>query len=80
MAGYTNKSGKKIWTLEDSDIEKAKDLGLDIMDIIPEGYDDYEIVDQKRSGGKVSRKRKGGSVSRKRGGKIMYGYKAGGKV
>ena len=29
---------------------------------------------------RVRTKRKGGSVSRKRGGKIMYGYKAGGKV
>ena len=32
-----------------------------------------------KSGGKVSRK-KGGTVSRKSGGKIMYGYKAGGRV
>ena len=29
---------------------------------------------------KIGKKRKGGSVSRKRGGKIMQGYKAGGKV
>jgi|6_EtaG_2_1085325.scaffolds.fasta_scaffold146854_1 hypothetical protein len=55
MAGYTDKSGKRIWTLEKNDIEKAKDLGLDIMDIIPKGYDDYEVVDRKSSGGKVKR-------------------------
>jgi hypothetical protein len=33
-----------------------------------------------KSSRKIYKKRKGGSVSRKRGGKIMYGYKAGGKV
>ena len=43
-----------------------------------EDYIEYKGED-KKTGGKVSRK-KGGTVSRKSGGKIMYGYKAGGRV
>ena len=43
-----------------------------------EDYMEYKGKDRK-TGGKVSRK-KGGTVSRKSGGKIMYGYKAGGRV
>jgi hypothetical protein len=41
----------------------------------------YKVPESKiKSSRKIYKKRKGGSVSRKRGGKIMYGYKAGGKV
>ena len=38
-----------------------------------------EPIAMSSKGGKLSRK-KGGTVSRKKGSKIMYGYKAGGKV
>ena len=57
----------------DEEIEQLRKLPNILKDLVPS-------LKGKRKGGKVSRKRKGGSVSRKRGGKIMVGYKAGGKV
>ena len=81
MAGW---SSKEKWLMERLQKEALEDAKIDS---IIKGFKQIGGIDpgketekyEKKKGGSVRRK-KGSTVSRKGGGKVMQGYKAGGKV
>ena len=62
------------------DIVKRLDKVLSILDTPETIKAKKEIKQSLKDMKNIGKKKRGGTVSRKRGGKIMKGYKAGGKV